>query len=572
MLPARRPAAAVPALLAAAALAAVAAAWRWGPLPPLPPAAVWGWGLALLGAAAACHRPLGEADLAAGAAVLPALAAGWGPAAAGAAAAGVLLLSDAARFAVLRRLALPSPPPSPGPWVTATSRAALAAVAGAFAAAAAANAAAPLLAPAVAGAVGFGAASALLDLGGHAAAARGRDAAEGGRRWPPPREWIGHAVAAAAWGLGATLLALPPAPRFVVLAALALLALEAARQAVARRTAEQRAGELGRVQGAGRRMASGLPEIEGVVAHLRDECADLVPFHGFHLELRGDGAPGRSWWAGREGPLVPGAPRPGAHPPPRPGIHRRGAWRILDHPLAWGERPVARLRLWCDPRELGGADLELLAALCPQMAASLRQALLDREAREDPLTGVAVRRVLETRLVTAFREAAEAGTPLAVVMCDVDRFKRINDTHGHAAGDRALVAVAGALAEHKRGDDLLARYGGEEFTLLLAETDGATALAVAERLRRAVAALDLEEDGARLALTLSAGVAAFPETHVKTPAELLLLADGALYEAKRGGRDRCLLDVGGGRYRAPGGELVTAATPRPAPQAPRIFA
>ena len=84
-----------------------------------------------------------------------------------------------------------------------------------------------------------------------------------------------------------------------------------------------------------------------------------------------------------------------------------------------------------------------------------------------------------------------------MILCDLDRFKRINDTHGHAAGDRALAAVGVALAKEKRAGDLLARYGGEEFALLLGATDGATALAVAERLRLRVAAVEIAVDGER---------------------------------------------------------------------------
>jgi diguanylate cyclase (GGDEF)-like protein len=326
----------------------------------------------------------------------------------------------------------------------------------------------------------------------------------------------------------------------------------------------------------------------------------------------GSGAP-----AGR---LAPGRGAPPAAPPPLPGIHRGAAWRKLERelPLAGtapaagaddesgspgkiapaappaaagsgsglgGDEPgaadgsatvtgrsTAQLALWCEPRRLEPRDLELLGALVPQMAASLRQALLDREARQDGLTGAAVRRVLERRLFEAFSAACERGGRVAVVLCDVDRFKRINDTFGHAAGDRALAAVAGALAAAKREPDLLARYGGEEMALLLVDTDGETALGIAERLRQRVAGLELGEDDRRMKLTVSVGVAAFPEVHVKTASELLLLADEALYEAKRRGRNRCLLHVGGGRYRTARGGFVEAAEPPPEVQPPRLFA
>jgi diguanylate cyclase (GGDEF)-like protein len=205
------------------------------------------------------------------------------------------------------------------------------------------------------------------------------------------------------------------------------------------------------------------------------------------------------------------------------------------------------------------------------MAASVHRALLDREARQDPLTGVGSRRVLDERLQAAFHRAGEEGTAMAVLICDLDHFKRINDTCGHDAGDRALVAVARLLDAQRREGDLLCRYGGEEFTVLLEDSDGLTALRLAERLRQAVAALDLEVGGRRLPLSLSAGVASFPELHIKTAAELVLLADAALYRAKQAGRNRVFLNLGGGRFLDPDGTLVAEADARP-PTPPQIFA
>jgi diguanylate cyclase (GGDEF)-like protein len=204
------------------------------------------------------------------------------------------------------------------------------------------------------------------------------------------------------------------------------------------------------------------------------------------------------------------------------------------------------------------------------MAASVYRALLDREAKQDALTGVAVRRVLETRLQTAFGRSIEDGAPFAVAMCDLDHFKSINDTWGHGAGDEALRAVARALDRGRRAEDLLCRYGGEEFTLLLEGTDGPAGLDLAEALRREVAQLVVRHDDRELTLTLSCGVASFPELHIKTASELLLLADGALYQAKRAGRDRCLLDLGRGRYREPSGRVIEIGE-RKALEPPKIF-
>ena len=368
----------------------------------------------------------------------------------------------------------------------------------------------------------------------------------------------------------------PGAGRAVALSlvgALSLLTLEAVRLASLRVASEERMGDMDRVRSAGQRMVGSVAELEAVVDRIREELANVVAYHWFHFEfLAEDDADSRSWFSSQGEALQEGAPRPESHPPPLPGIHRRPEWRIIERSLAWGERAGAKIALWCDPRQLDGEDLELLDALLPQMAASIRQSLLDREAKVDRLTGAVVRRVLERRLLAAYRNATEGGLPVAVIMCDLDHFKSINDVHGHLAGDKALSAAAKALAEHKRTSDLLARYGGEEFTLLLENTDGATALRIAERLREAVESIDFEADGTPVPLRVSCGVAAYPELHVKTATELVLLADGALYEAKRQGRNRCLLDQGGGTYRTPEGAVVESEEPPTRPEPPRIFA
>ncbi|HKI87092.1 MAG TPA: GGDEF domain-containing protein, partial [Thermoanaerobaculia bacterium] len=204
-------------------------------------------------------------------------------------------------------------------------------------------------------------------------------------------------------------------------------------------------------------------------------------------------------------------------------------------------------------------------------AASLDRALLDREARLDPLTGLAQRRVLERQLEEGFERAAEGGGTLAVVMCDLDHFKRINDTHGHTVGDEALVAIARLLEAHRRGSDLCCRYGGEEFTLLLFDSDGGRALAVAERLRRAIESHEFVVSGTRVPLSVSIGLAVFPELIARDGEDLLATADLALYEAKRQGRNRCLLAIGKGRFKTPAGDIVTGGDSSPS-KAPQIFA
>jgi diguanylate cyclase (GGDEF)-like protein len=310
-------------------------------------------------------------------------------------------------------------------------------------------------------------------------------------------------------------------------------------------------------------------ELARLARRIFAECETIVPFTYAHLELASPESGSASFWAGPGGELEEGEPDPPAYPPALPGFHRREPWRILDHHLLAEREQQARLRLWCDGRRLPPNAEASLAALVPQMSSSLAGALLAREAATDRLTGTATRRALERRLREAFDEARELGRPLAVVLCDLDHFKRINDTHGHAVGDRALQAAARVLAGPSRGDDFCARYGGEEFVLVLEATDGEAALEIAERLRRRIEQLALDAGGERLELTMSFGVAAFPALAVRSAEELVELADGALYTAKRLGRNLALLDLGGGRMRTgKGGEVEVAEPP---PVRPPVF-
>lgn len=157
----------------------------------------------------------------------------------------------------------------------------------------------------------------------------------------------------------------------------------------------------------------------------------------------------------------------------------------------------------------------------------------------DALTGLANRRRLMTRLDEEVQRARRYKTPLSVVMIDIDHFKLVNDTHGHAMGDMVLRNIGAMLKAGLRTTDLAARYGGEELTLILAHTDGPAALQVAENLREKFAALEHTLDGVTIRKTVSMGVSFRDgQGEVPTSEDLLKVADEALYRAKQGGRNR----------------------------------
>jgi diguanylate cyclase (GGDEF)-like protein len=184
-------------------------------------------------------------------------------------------------------------------------------------------------------------------------------------------------------------------------------------------------------------------------------------------------------------------------------------------------------------RILGGAAVEASAAL--ERVYSHRAA--EARAATDVLTGLPNRRYFEEfcGLLARRRRADDA---IGVLMIDIDRFKGLNDTHGHALGDRVLRAVADAIANAVRDDDVPARYGGEEFAVLLRNPTPRVALEIGERVRRAVASSDLRPLGVD-GVTVSVGIAVSdaPDQPID---ELLARADRALYAAKSAGRNRVI--------------------------------
>ncbi|OHC63413.1 MAG: diguanylate cyclase response regulator [Rhodocyclales bacterium RIFCSPLOWO2_02_FULL_63_24] len=167
--------------------------------------------------------------------------------------------------------------------------------------------------------------------------------------------------------------------------------------------------------------------------------------------------------------------------------------------------------------------------------------LLESLAHVDSLTNIANRRRFDHMLQLEWRRCQRAGVPLALLLIDVDAFKAYNDHYGHGKGDLCLTTIANTLATGLlRPADSVARYGGEEFSVLLPETNRATAALLGERLRERIAAKQIPHAPAQpwASVTISVGCAAMLPTESHTPRELIDTADRKLYEAKKAGRNR----------------------------------
>ncbi len=209
------------------------------------------------------------------------------------------------------------------------------------------------------------------------------------------------------------------------------------------------------------------------------------------------------------------------------------------------------------PTKWQSSEIEFIERLAGQLAIAIQQSELYQKlvtanqklvelANFDSLTKVANRRVFEEYMDRVWRRMAREKAPIALILCDVDYFKRYNVTYGHPAGDRCLQAIANAIkAEVKRPADLVARYGGEEFVVVLPQTDITGGFHVAELIRKRI--LDLKLVNARSQIsefvTMSLGVASTVPLRDSSWRKLIKIADEALYQAKEEGRDRTIIQT-----------------------------
>ena len=207
------------------------------------------------------------------------------------------------------------------------------------------------------------------------------------------------------------------------------------------------------------------------------------------------------------------------------------------------------LRTTTEDAPLNEQDVEFAEQVINAAVAALEQAydlenaVMGQEqmrhlAETDPLTNCFNRRALMEKLEQEMDRAARYATMLTGMMIDIDNFKQINDTHGHLVGDRVLKQLANLLKREQRSVDIVARYGGEEFVVLLPETTSAESRNFAERILRRVATHDFGETGKPVRVTISIGIASYPDERVTDGESLLRLADTHLYRAKTDGRNR----------------------------------
>jgi diguanylate cyclase (GGDEF)-like protein len=166
------------------------------------------------------------------------------------------------------------------------------------------------------------------------------------------------------------------------------------------------------------------------------------------------------------------------------------------------------------------------------------QRQMSESALRDGLTKAFNKRYFSERLESEYQYAIRHDTPLSLLFLDIDHFKRINDQHGHQAGDYVLVELASLVAHALRNEDIFSRYGGEEFAIISRGTEIGDGAALAERLRDAVEQHEFVFHGTSIPVTISVGVARAPRAGVHSPAELVSVADETMYEAKRSGRNR----------------------------------
>ena len=196
-----------------------------------------------------------------------------------------------------------------------------------------------------------------------------------------------------------------------------------------------------------------------------------------------------------------------------------------------------------DPFDVG--DLGFILNLSELIAMSISNAVLYEQTSKlavtDGLTGISNRPNMEQSLLNEFGRSMRYNSPLSIVLLDVDHFKDVNDSYGHQKGDEILVTFASVLKKFCRANDIAARYGGEEFLMILPQSNAQGAFKIAERVREEIMKMSFVGNDSKFSVTTSCGVAELNRDYIKTTDQLINVADDAMYEAKKSGRNKTII-------------------------------
>ncbi|WP_428263533.1 diguanylate cyclase [Haliangium sp.] len=225
-------------------------------------------------------------------------------------------------------------------------------------------------------------------------------------------------------------------------------------------------------------------------------------------------------------------------------VRFKGAESLVVLPLLSADEAIGTFMLAARERHQFGKDVrEMLGIIANQVAVSLQNGMMyakmETMATTDGLTGLTNHRTFQSRLADMLDRAERTRQPISLLLCDVDHFKKVNDTYGHPVGDEVLRQVARVLERSVRKIDVPARYGGEEFAVVLEATGSDGAMRLADRIRKDVGDLVIDSDKGPFQITMSIGVASFPDD-ARERAVLIERADASLYNAKETGRNRCV--------------------------------
>ncbi|TQV89684.1 diguanylate cyclase [Aliikangiella coralliicola] len=221
-------------------------------------------------------------------------------------------------------------------------------------------------------------------------------------------------------------------------------------------------------------------------------------------------------------------------------IHKFSIKSAVVIPLSYGERTLGVIYLDSQTKAscFNEEQKPFLQSLQIHLGTALKSAMHYSQAITDDLTGLYTRKFFEERIKQAMDQSRRYASTCCLILLDIDHFKNINDTYGHNCGDQVLREVANLLSMTARKSDVVGRLGGEEFIFLLTETNEEGALRYAERLRKDIANLEIQNDGIRVSVTASFGIVEYEASLGTMPYRFIEEADAAMYLAKRAGRDR----------------------------------